>query len=106
MEASEGGPSARLGSALLAEFVGTFAFCVTGILALHQAEGSWLPVALASGLMLAAMVSAAAHTSGGHFNPAVTLGLLVAGRIRPVAAISYIVIQLLAGIVGSLTVYV
>ena len=96
----------RLGGALLVEFIGTFAVCLTAILAPHHADASWLPVALAGGLMLAGMVSAAAHTSGGHFNPAVTLGLLVAGRVKPVPAFSYIVIQLLAGVVASLAVYV
>ena len=96
----------RLGGALLVEFIGTFALCLAGILALHHADAAWLPVALASGLILAAMVSAAAHTSGGHFNPAVTLGLLAAGRVKAVAAFSYVVIQLLAGVVASLAVYV
>ena len=96
----------RLGGALLVEFVGTFALCVTGILAVHHSEATWLPVALASGLILAAMVSAADHTSGGHFNPALTLGLLVAGRMKAVAAVGYLVIQLLAGVVASLAVYV
>src|SRR5688572_28622403 len=96
----------RLGGALLVELIGTFALCVTVLMAPHHADATWLPVALASGLILAAMVSAAAHTSGGHFNPALTLGLLVAGKARPVAAFSYMVIQLLAGVVASLAVYV
>jgi MIP family channel proteins len=96
----------RLGGALLVEFVGTFGLCLSAILALHNSDANWLPVALTTGLIVAAMVSAATHTSGGHLNPAVTLGLLVAGRMKPVAALSYIVIQLLGGVVASLAVYV
>ena len=96
----------RLGAALLAEFVGSFALTLVGILAISfaSANGGLLMVALAHGLILAVMVSATMHTSGGHFNPAVTLGFLVTGKIKPVAAIGYIVIQLIAGLAAALAV--
>src|SRR5215208_6319894 len=55
----------RLGGALLVEFLGTFALCLTALLAGRNADPSSLTVALASGLILAAMVSAGAHTSYG-----------------------------------------
>jgi MIP family channel proteins len=98
----------RLGAALVAEFVGTFALCCVGILAIHFAGASAgiVGVALAHGLILSTMVTAAMPTSGGHFNPAVTLGFIVTGKIKPVAGVSYVVVQLLAGIVAALVVYV
>ncbi|CAN5475534.1 MIP/aquaporin family protein [soil metagenome] len=97
----------RLGAALVAEFVGTFALCCVGILGIHFAGPSGIvAVALAHGLILSVMVTAAMPTSGGHFNPAVTLGFLVTRKIKPVAAVGYIVVQLLAGVVAALAVYV
>ena len=97
-----------LGAALVAEFVGSFALTFVGIMAIHfsPAGGGLLMVALAHGLILSVMVTATMPTSGGHFNPAVTLGFLITGKIKPVAAVGYIVIQLLAGIAAALAVYV
>ena len=97
-----------LGAALVAEFVGSFALTFVGIMAIHfsPAGGGLLMVALAHGLILSVVVSATMQTSGGHLNPAVTLGFLITGKIKPVAAVGYIVIQLLAGVVAALTVYV
>jgi len=97
----------RLGAALVAEFVGSFALTFIGIMAIHFAGlgGGLLSVALAHGIILAVVVSATMPTSGGHLNPAVTLGFLVTGKIKPVAAISYIVLQLLGGVVAALAVY-
>ena len=94
----------RLGACLLAEFVGTFALCFVGILAIHSGAGL-VAVALAHGLILGVMVTATMHTSGGHLNPAVTFGFLITGKIKPPAAIAYIVIQLLAGTIAALAVY-
>jgi MIP family channel proteins len=51
------------------------------------------------------MVCATMPTSGGHINPAVTVGFLFTGKIKPVAGIAYIVIQLLGGTVAALAVY-
>src|SRR5687768_11290068 len=95
----------RLGAALVAEFIGSFALTFVGIMAINNADGSLVIVALAHGLILAVMVSATMHTSGGHFNPAVTLAFLITGKIKPVAAVGYIVIQLLAGLAAALLVY-
>src|SRR3954468_2443840 len=94
----------RLGAALVAEFVGTFALTFIGIMAIHSGAGL-VAVALAHGLILSIMVTAAMPTSGGHLNPAVTIGFLLTGKIKPQAGISYIVIQLLAGTVAALAVY-
>src|SRR5215203_4398815 len=98
----------RLGAALVAEFVGSFALTFVGILAIHHAPPGavgLIAVALAHGLILSVMVTATMPTSGGHFNPAVTIGFLVTGKIKPVAGVAYIVIQLLAGVIAALAVY-
>src|SRR4051794_10674564 len=91
----------RLSTAVIAEFIGTFALCFVGILAIHSMPGNLVGVALAHGLTIAVMVSATIQTSGGHFNPAVTLGFLLTGKIRPNAAGAYIIAQLAAGVVAS-----
>jgi aquaporin TIP len=96
-----------------AELVGTFALVFAGagsILALTtqfepaitspQAQGVYggltlIAVALAHGLVIAVMVSAVGHISGGHFNPAVTLGFVVTRRIAPALALVYLSVQLL-----------
>ena len=76
----------------VAEFVGTFAlvFVAAGGAAYAQTATE---LALANGLVIAAMVSAFGFISGGHFNPAVTLGFLVTRRIAPMLAVCYWVVQ-------------
>jgi aquaporin TIP len=59
-------------------------------------------IALAHGLAIAVMVSAVGHISGGHFNPAVTFGFLVTGRMNAALAGVYVVFQLAAGAVAAL----
>jgi aquaporin Z len=75
----------------VAEFVGTFAliFIAAGATIYQDLVG----LALASGLVIAVMVTSVGHISGGHFNPAVTLGFLVTRRISPVHAIWYWIVQ-------------
>jgi aquaporin Z len=86
--------------ALSAEFAGTFAL-VTAVcgaaLFSAPAGGGLLAVALAVGLSVLAMAYAVGHISGAHFNPAVTLGLVAAGRFESEKAALYIVAQLLGG---------
>jgi len=65
--------------ALLAEAAGTFMFFFIGAGAI-VAGGDLVAVALAHGLALAVAVSSFGALSGGHFNPAVTFGLAIAGR--------------------------
>ena len=88
-----------------AEFVGTFALIFVGAGAIATGAGlgdpSLVGVALAHGLVIAVMVSAVGHISGGHFNPAVTLGFLVTGRIAPVIAGAYLAAQFAAAVVGA-----
>jgi MIP family channel proteins len=88
----------------VAEFVGTFTLIFVGVGAILVSaaiqEQSILAVALAHGLAIAVMVSAVGHISGGHFNPAITFGFLVTGRMDPVLSAIYWVSQL-AGAVGA-----
>lgn len=92
----------NLSSGCIAEFVGMLLFVfigagsiVLGHAALGGAAVSMLTVALAHAFVLAAMVGATAHVSGGQFNPAVSIGLVVAGKQSPKQAGAFIVAQLL-----------
>ena len=64
-----------------------------------------LPGALAGGLAVTAAMLAFAYISGGHFNPAITLGNLVAGRIGIAAAAAYIGAQLVGAAAGALALF-
>src|SRR5688500_12087144 len=59
-------------------------------------------IALAHGLAIAVMASAVGHISGGHFNPAVTLGFLVTRRIAPSLAAAYWAAQLAGATLAAL----
>jgi MIP family channel proteins len=75
-----------------AEFIGAFALTFVGIGSIVSG-GGLVGVALAHGLVIAVMASAVGHISGGHFNPAVTLGFVVTGRIEGKLAVTYWVAQ-------------
>ncbi|WP_210484263.1 MIP family channel protein [Microvirga antarctica] len=64
-----------------------------------------LPVALAFGLSVMAMIYTIGPISGCHINPAVTLGLLAAGRLPVSQAIGYIVAQFIGGAIGAFILY-
>jgi glycerol uptake facilitator-like aquaporin len=87
----------------LAEFVGTTLFVFAGILsAFHASENvAVVNVALGHGLALFVMVAATAAVSGGHLNPAVTLGVFCSGTIAPGVALGYVAAQLLGSITAS-----
>ncbi|MGB2874968.1 MAG: aquaporin, partial [Gaiellaceae bacterium] len=85
----------------VAEFVGTFALVFVGAGSI-AAGGDLTAVALAHGLVIGVMASAVGHISGGHFNPAVTFGFLVARRIDPVLAAVYWGAQFLAAVLAAL----
>lgn len=85
-------------NALIAEFIGTFTLIFVGVGAIANAQNNLTGIALAHGLAIAVMVSATAAVSGGHLNPAVTIGLLTAGKIDILNAIGYVIAQCLGGI--------
>lgn len=93
----------NLSQKLIAEFIGTFALIFVGVSAICNDAGL-VGIALAHGLTIAVMVSTTGHISGGHLNPAVTIGALVGGKISGKDAIGYIIAQLLGGFVGALAV--
>ena len=92
---------------LLAEAIGTFFLCFAGIAAILStqdpiASGAGLVgIALAHGLALSVAVNAFGGISGAHFNPAVTLGMLVTGRIKFDGAVQYILAQLVGASVAA-----
>ncbi|MEM8580850.1 MAG: aquaporin Z [Pseudomonadota bacterium] len=87
----------------LAEFIGTFWLvfggCGSALLAAGVADVGigWLGVSLAFGLTVMTMAYAVGGISGGHFNPAVTLGLTVAGKFEVKDIAPYWVAQLIGG---------
>lgn len=92
--------------AMLAEAVGALAlvFLGAGSIIADQFTGGkvgFLGIALAHGLAIGTMVAAAGHISGGHFNPAVTLGFLVTGRMPASRGAAYVIAQLAGGVVGA-----
>jgi aquaporin Z len=90
-----------------AEFFGTFWLTFGGcgaavLAATFPATGiGFLGVALAFGLTVLTMAYAVGHISGGHFNPAVTLGLWAAGRCANRHVLPYIVAQVIGAIVAA-----
>lgn len=96
---------------LVAEFIGTFTLVLgittTAMVSFSALGGGVgiLGVAIAAGLTVVAMAYAVGPISGGHFNPAVTLGLYAAGRFDAKSIIPYIIAQLLGGVLASLVLY-
>jgi aquaporin Z len=84
----------------VAEFVGVFALVFAGVGSIAYAR-TLTDVALAQGFVIAVMVSAVGFISGGHFNPAVTLGFVVTRRITLPLAVVYWVTQFLAAVAGA-----
>jgi MIP family channel proteins len=99
--------SNRITAKLLAEFIGTFSFVFIGAgTAAVVGDGVGLPgiaaIALAHGFTIMAFAFAYGSVSGGHMNPAVTVGVLAAGAMSAGEAIGYIVSQLIGGVAGAL----
>lgn len=91
-----------------AEFVGTFTLvsAVCGAALFSAPSAGLVAVAFAVGLSVLAMAYAVGSISGGHFNPAVTAGLVAAGRFPSNKAVPYIIAQVLGGIAAADVFYV
>jgi glycerol uptake facilitator-like aquaporin len=92
----------NLRKALTAELVGTFALVFIGAGAGAIGAGGLVGVALAHGLVVLCFAYAYGHISGTHINPAVTVGVWAAGLMDAGRAVSYIVFQLVGGVLGAL----
>src|SRR6478752_3473481 len=97
---------------LIAEFIGTgwlvLGGCGSAVLAaaFPQMGIGFVGVALAFGLTVLTMAYAVGHISGGHFNPAVTIGLWSAGRCPAADVVPYIVAQVVGAIVAAAVLWV
>lgn len=103
--------------ALMAEVFGTFWLvlggCGAAIMATDFGTGGngtslglgFLGVSLAFGLTVVTGAYALGHISGGHFNPAVTLGLVAGGRFSIAKAPGYIIAQVIGGVLGALAIF-
>lgn len=100
-----------MGRKLVAEFIGTGWLVLGGCGAAILAAGfphlgiGFVGVALAFGLTVVTMVYAIGHVSGGHLNPAVSIGLCVGGRFSAAELPGYIVAQVLGAIAGAGVLY-
>ncbi len=89
-------------SKYLTEFIGTFFLVLTiGCTVIPAAAGVIPPLAIGSALMV--MIFAGGHVSGGHYNPAVTLGVWMRGRCPASDVVPYWVSQVLGAVVAALT---
>jgi len=95
---------------LVAEFVGTFtlifigagSICADQFLKMTGQGGvGLLGIAVAHGLAIGIMVSAIGHISGGHLNPAVTIGFWVTRRMSTLGALGYWIAQLAGGVAAA-----
>lgn len=90
----------------ITEAIGTFFLVLTvGCTVIGGGPGVILPLAIGSALMI--MIFAGGHISGGHYNPAVTLGVFVRGKVKANDAIAYVISQVIgagiaACVVGNL----
>lgn len=97
---------------LVAEFIGTFWLVLGGCGSAVLAAGfpdvgiGFVGVAFAFGLTVLTMVYAVGHISGGHFNPAVTIGLWMGGRFDAKDIFPYIMAQVVGGIIGASVLYI
>src|SRR5580692_3744105 len=86
-----------------AEFIGTFFLVLTvGCTVIGNGAGAFAPLAIGSALMV--MIFAGGHISGGHFNPAVTLGVWLRGKCAAKDIAPYMTFQIMGGVLAALVV--
>ena len=100
-------PRPGLPGRLSAEALGTFFVVVAGlgVPLFTIPQSNPLSAALAAGLAVTAAMLAFGYLSGGHFNPAVTAGHAIAGRIRVTDAAAYVGAQLVGALLGAVTLF-
>ena len=87
----------------IAEFIGTFFLVLTiGCTGIGAGAGVIAPLAIGAALMV--MVYAGGHISGGHYNPAVTLGVFVRGKVNAADVVPYMIAQLVGAGLAALIV--
>src|ERR1700720_2386509 len=87
----------------IVEFIGTFFLVLTiGCTGIGAGAGVIAPLAIGAALMI--MVYAGGHISGGHYNPAVTLGVLIRGKVNAADVVPYILAQLAGAAMAAATV--
>jgi aquaporin Z len=87
----------------IAEFIGTFFLVLTiGCTGIGASAGVIAPLAIGAALMV--MVFAGGHISGAHYNPAVTLGVLIRGKLKAADVIPYWIAQCVAAAVAAIVV--
>ena len=102
---SSNGESKKLVAELIGTMILVFAGCGSAVLAGTSGIG-YVGIAFAFGLSLLALVYAIGHVSGCHVNPAVSISMLAAGKMRARTAALYIVAQCIGAIVGASLLYV
>jgi aquaporin Z len=93
----------RSAAELLGTFWLVFGGCGSAVLAAKFPEVGigLVGVSFAFGLTVVTMAYAVGHISGGHFNPAVTLGLLAGGRVKPADVVPYIIAQVIGAVLAA-----
>jgi aquaporin Z len=87
----------------VAEFIGTFFLVLTiGCSVIGHGAGPFAPLAIGSALMV--MIFAGGHISGGHFNPAVTLGVWLRGKCETKDVVPYMVFQVIGALLAAVVV--
>jgi len=85
----------------LTEFIGTFFLVLTIGMTVVEPDSSGVLAPLAIASILAVMVYAGGHISGGHYNPAVSLAVFMRGRLGILNLLFYWIVQILGGIVAA-----
>ena len=99
---------APLSKKLGAEFLGTFVLVLGGVgtAVLAGEYVGFHGIAVAFGLTVVAMAYAVGHISGGHFNPAVTIGVAASGRMAWEDTVGYFIAQIAGAIVAALVLFI
>jgi len=84
---------------LITEFIGTFFLVLVIGMVVTGGKGDFSPIAIGSVLMC--MIFAGAHVSGAHYNPAVTLAVLLRGRISLKDGAAYMIVQIIGAIAAA-----